>query len=232
MTEWEFEDMLPRAISYAAAADFDDIPDTPEPDWSKTYRRKRAKFLRDPFAFVRRRAVPHWKHLLRVAACLLLVATLSLAALCLVNSEVRAKIYRWFTRLYESHTEYEFSGGQFETSLPTYTLTHVPEGYELTDHIVWLSGQLMSYENADKELLVFQYSYMQSGSVIGLNMDGVVISDVRVGNCPGQFYLTQDAEISNALVWQDEDAGIVYNLDGFFTEEEMLYLAERVALAE
>ena len=232
MTEWEFEDMLPRAISYAAAADFDDIPDTPEPDWSKTYRRKRAKFLRDPFAFVRRRAVPHWKHLLRVAACLLLVATLSLAALCLVNSEVRAKIYRWFTRLYDAHTEYEFSGGQFETSLPTYTLTHVPEGYELINHRVWLSGQSMFYENPEGELLVFKYGYMQQGNILGMNTGEMEISEVKVGNCPGRFYLAPDAETSNALIWQDEDAGIVYDLDGFFTEEEMLYLAERVSLAE
>ena len=232
MTEWEFEDMLPRAISYAAAADFDDIPDTPEPDWSKTYRRKRAKFLRDPFAFVRRRAVPHWKHLLRVAACLLLVATLSLAALCLVNSEVRAKIYRWFTRLYESHAEYEFSGGQFETSLPTYTLTHVPEGYELIDQITLETGQITTYQNATGDFLFFRYWYMQYGSRLTLKTEGAEISEVKVGSCPGQFYLMLDAETSNALVWQDEDAGIVYDLDGFFTEEEMLYLAERVALAE
>lgn len=228
MTEWEFEDMLPRAISYAAAADFDDIPDTPEPDWSKTYRRKRAKFLRDPFAFVRRRAVPHWKHLLRVAACLLLVATLSLAALCLVNSEVRAKIYRWFTRLYESHAEYEFSGGQLETDLPQYTLSYLPGGYEFVFSEDLITSYYWEYRNTEQDKLYLCCFYAQQGVLLTIMTENMEISEVQVNGEPGLFYQSLRPEKSSALVWADEESDTTFQLDGFLSKEEMLKIAEGV----
>ena len=72
---------------------------------------------------------PQLYRFLNKAACLLLTALISFAAVMTFNVEARAAFVRWVKTIYEDQIIYEFFGEREEIDISNYRVTWVPEGY-------------------------------------------------------------------------------------------------------
>ena len=52
--------------------------------------------------------------------------------------------------------------------------------------------------------------------------------EVELNGCTGIYYQADTEEHSNTLAWADEEAGILYMLDGFFSEDELKEIASQI----
>ena len=64
---------------------------------------------------------------------------------------------------------------------------------------------------------------------IGLSKHPPAHSNVSiVGDVPADFYLSNSPDVSNTIVWTSPDGQMAFCLDGFFSKEELIDMAEHV----
>lgn len=220
------DDMLRQAAPLARDAMLASLPEPEDcpADCSPRLRRKLDRLLR------RQRRPVFYRAMRQAAACLLAVLALGGGWLA-ADREARAGFFQWARQAYETQIVYRFAGEAAESGV--YRLGWVPEGYtewSITDDPV-LSSVL--YVNDDGRILAFDYGPMQEGSFLYIvEADKATMYPVEINGIPGEFYLYDDPEVSNALVWLDEDAGIAFSIGGSLDQSDMLHMAESVYLAE
>ena len=88
------------------------------------------------------------------------------------------------------------------------------------------------YRSENNPRIYLEYMYMEEGVGPLLDTRGVEVSDIEVHGCKGDFYYCPDGTGSNAIVWADETAGILFSIDMWAERDEILRVAESVYLAE
>lgn len=121
--------------------------------------------------------------------------------------------------------------GGGEIALPKYEITAMPEGYALLEesHAAEHSER---YRNDDGDYLWFEYQPMMQGAAMSVSTEDVVVSEVKVNGCPGQLFHSLDKDMSSAIVWIDEKSDLKFLLDGFFSDQELLRMAESVKMVD
>lgn len=202
-------------------------------EFSPRFERRMRPLLADPEGYIKRRTRPLWKKVLRAAACVLLACALSLGALRAVSPTAYAAFASWVTEWYETHVVYRFSGAPVEDALPRYRISSLPEGFAETDHVVEAPGYRgVAYQNAAGEEIYFTCERMTQGSAHGVLLESMTVKDVMVGGCPGQLYRSQDPAQSSAVIWMDEEAGLLFSIDAFAEESVLLHMAASVSLED
>ena len=178
-------------------------------------------------AFVQRRR----KRALRAAACLLLVSIASASAILAASPQARASVWRWAAQAFDKSIAYRFNGESETPELPDLQLSMIPEGYEYTDTIGNENSQILLYTNLETgQNLRFSYNLMLDKANIFLVGEATYTKEAVVNGCPGTYYRRGTGEDNNALAWTDEEAGILYVLDGPFTEAELQEIAGTIQL--
>ena len=178
-------------------------------------------------AFVQRRR----KRALRAAACLLLVSIASASAILAASPQARATVWRWAAQAFDKSIAYRFNGESETPELPDLQLSVIPEGYEYTDSVENENKRVLLYTNLEtRQYLRLSYNLMQDKTNILLFGEAADVQEVEVNGCPGSYYQRATGEDNNALAWADEEAGILYVLDGPFTEEELQEIAGTIQL--
>lgn len=226
--DWTFDSLLRAGLLRAAAEDAERVCREEEVEFSAEYQRFQEKFLKDPFRFARRKMRPVWKKVLQTAACILLAAALGLAG----SPAARAGLVQWVRTIGDSSVSYDFYAGPTDRVPPDYEIGAVPEGYTEIEKSIDTSYCLTVYQNEEGQCITFQYMYMEEGIGLGIDMQGMETLDIEVNGCNGTFYFFPDGSDSNVLVWLDEQAGLLFNLDMWGTLDEILPTAESVYLTE
>ena len=207
----------------------------PEPEeckheFSARFEKKMQKLLqkeqrRQTFAAVRR-----W------AAAIILLLLVSGGTILTVDAEARASFFDWVREVYENSIVYRFFNEPQEEALPTYELGWVPEGYELVD--LYQDDTLYSavYQIGDDKNCAFilDYSYAQNGSLLQVwgEETEYKVKEVRVNGMMAEFYLALDEAEPNTLVWIDDKAQIIFSINGYLNESDMLHIAENMFLGK
>ena len=127
--------------------------------------------------------------------------------------------------------------------LPQYGVTAFPIGMEseIDGQFTLLREKEVMYDVRDpndesrRSLLRFSFARHSDTRILTAdNLSGDYLpEDVTVNGCPGWFYADSSGWADDTvLIWSDEDAGMWFSLDGMFTREEMLYMAESVAIVD
>ncbi len=178
-------------------------------------------------AFVQRRR----KRALRAAACLLLVSIASASAILAASPQARASVWRWAAQAFDKSIAYRFNGESETPELPDLQLSVIPEGYEYTDSVENENKRVLLYAELDSgKYLRFSYRSIRDGIGLTLVGESAHSKEIEINGCPGAFYQGVTTEQSNALTWIDETAGIMFVLDGYFTEEELKEIAGTIQL--
>ena len=239
MTELEQERTLRRALLDALEQELAASP-LPEgaPTPSRALARSMEKMRRDPLAWARRRAHPHWHYAGHIAA-MLAAAVFCSGVVLVANPDTRASVKKWFLVERERDTVFEYIGEQVDTSVPNYVLGKVPDGYRLIEQVRFPDPEEFPelpttyvfdvYENDNGMRLHFSYIYMQAGALSAYDTSTSEIYDITVNGCPGQLYISKRPESeTNTITWIDEEANIHFEISAFLDGDELMRLAKSV----
>ena len=170
----------------------------------------------------------------RVACILLAVVCLS-GGLLIISPTARAVALGWLRESFGTVSVYLFQDKAPTGELGKYRLSEVPEGYTLWSEKQSEDEYSVIYEN--DEGLFFKFSYMiqpengESAFVIA-QMDHFSIHKVVVQETIGDYYLCEDGTTSNSVVWLNEEGGILFHLAGWFSEQELIGIANCINLVK
>ncbi|HIT02004.1 MAG TPA: DUF4367 domain-containing protein [Candidatus Enterenecus merdae] len=168
----------------------------------------------------------------RVAAAILALL-IGLGAWLAADQNSRAAVLRWIREVYENSVIYRFFGAAHGGQLPAYRPTWVPEGYLKVQSEDTGTERVLLYQDPAGEMgFVLVYHWMDEGhqTYLDATMGAGIPYSIR-GN-PGDYYPAAEGEESNALVWIDEDAGILFSLSSNLSELEIVHIAECIELVD
>lgn len=235
MNDDAFDALLRQGLLCAAQEDLRDLPcDAALPELSPAYLHQRMRLTANPFGYAKRKLRPVWQKALRSAASLLLAGALGLGAAMAVSPSVRADVVQWLREIYETHVIYWFGGEQqpITAEMPQYEIGELPEGYVEVIRNTAPGYFEIIYENKDGLRIYFSYMTMQQGGASMFYAEQATVMDVLVNGLPGQFFQSENAEISSALAWVDEAANLFFSLDLLAEKNVILHIAESVILCK
>ena len=236
MTDQELDNLMRRVLLDAIRKDEENSTEEIESFIpSRKHQRQMKAMLKDPLKWMRSKTRPIFKKIAQKVAVVLLIASVSLGSVMAVSPTVRAAVIRWVTEWYETHIVYSFSGEDISDEMPEYEITELPTDFvENTDNRIEAPGYIgIWYENQEGDVILFDYMYMQQGSVTSYVTDNSTVLPVMVNGMEGQLIKSNDPQTSDStLTWIDSDANIQFAVDAMLDESDILHIAESVSLAD
>lgn len=167
-------------------------------------------------------------------AVVLLVMLLSATTWLTVDTHAREKLFRWTKETFENMFVYHIDGGNIEKEYCGYEPTWLPEGFVLvdSDHSDEFGFDYYYYENAETAQVFYINCNFMKDSAMTITQHGTeepTIHDIN-GN-QGKFYQPDEISGSSSLVWVDENAAVVFIIEGNISEQEMLHISRGVILS-
>lgn len=166
------------------------------------------------------------------AAAIFLAALIGISGWLTLDAEAREAFFSWAREVYEEHIVYRFFGEPAADTLPTYRITWLPEGYAEID--VYDGETLFNafYQKGDDIMsaFVFEYLFIQDGGYTNIMADAANYTHktVSINGIQADFYQASNPAETNNLIWIDENAGIVFQFNGFLNETVMVHIAESI----
>lgn len=167
-------------------------------------------------------------------AVVLLVMLLSATTWLTVDTHAREKLFRWTKETFENMFVYHIDGGNIDKEYCGYEPTWLPEGFTLadSDHSDEFGFDYYYYENAETAQVFYINCNFMKDSAMTITQHGTeepTIHDIN-GN-QGKFYQPDEISGSSSLVWVDENAAVVFIIEGNISEQEMLHISRGVILS-
>ena len=88
------------------------------------------------------------------------------------------------------------------------------------------------YENDNEDVILFEYVYMQHGSMSWISTEKADIISVSVNDLDGKLAVPKEEGINSTLVWFDPEKNLQFTIDAPLGENDILHIAESVSLVE
>lgn len=234
MTEQELDlfmrNVLLDAIALDEETNTETIPYTP----SLHHQKQIKAMLKNPLRWARDRERPVWKRALKRVAVILLVISLAFGSLMVVSPTARATFIRWVTEWYETHVVFRYAGDDVQGKMPQYEIGELPEGFEEEQEKYFAGEGTISryYENDNEDVILFEYVYMQHGSMSWISTEKADIISVSVNDLDGKLAVPKEEGINSTLVWFDPEKNLQFTIDAPLGENDILHIDESVSLVE
>ena len=171
---------------------------------------------------------PQLKRVLRVAASFALVILVAGGSVMALSPTARAAVMGWLFGQDGTTFSYTSMGEESESDVYyKYELAEIPEGYFLWQEIVDESQSIMLYaEEETGHLLKVTGSPNDGTGAMFLLTTTDEKSTVQIGDITADFYQSSTADSSSCLAWIDPDTDYLICLDGFFSKEELIEMAQ------
>ena len=237
MTEKELDRLMRRVLIDAAKRDLDKQSQAKQPGPqfrpSRAYRRQVRAMLRDPLRWSARRRRPTLSPILHQAAMFALVTVLGLAMTVASVPSARASVIRWAEKWVENTIEFRYSGEQDNLALPEYEITALPTGFvEVSRDNVDPTLTFITYENENGDVIWFEYSKMQQGSMTFFETDDADVEDITINQKRGKYFQALTPGNNNTVYWMDETQNISFDIDANLERSVILHMAESVKLVK
>ena len=191
---------------------------------SKSFTCKMSRLCR------RERHPVFYRTLQRVAAVFLALLLTGIGWLT-IDAEARAATIAWFRSISQDSIVYRFLNPMPQQTLPDYTPTWLPEGFEEQEHH---KDDLRSswYYVSGSDFIVIEVDAYHSGTVLSLIGDHSGYEEVHVNQFTALFVPTDgNSGISN-LVWIDEQNWLMFSVGSTLEKSVMLHIAESIELLQ
>ena len=171
---------------------------------------------------------PQLKRVLRMAASFALVILVAGGSVMALSPTARAAVIGWLFGQEGTIFSYTSMGEESESDVYyKYDLAEIPEGYFLWQEIVDESQSIMLYaEEETGHLLKVTGSPNDGTGAMFLLTTTDEKSTVQIGDITADFYQSSTADSSSGLAWIDPDTDYLICLDGFFSKEELIEMAQ------
>ena len=236
MTDKELDSMMQQILLDAIALDEERCEDKIPFEPSLKYQHQTALMLKDPIRWEKNRSRPVWKKYGQRVAAILLVAFISLGSVMVASPTARAMVLQWFREWYETYISYHYTQeGSIPETMPEYTITALPEGYKenISERIEWPNYIQCRFENADESPILFDYIYMETGSISNIETEGAEIIEVVVNGCEGAIILPENSVKSDCtLTWINAEQNLQFTIHASMDQNQILHIAESVKLIQ
>ena len=234
MTEKELDAFMSKVLLDAIAFDEDRLEEKIPYAASARHRRQMRTMLKDPVRWTRERGKPVWKRVLQTAAVILLMLSLGLGSVMLASPTARATIVRWVTEWYETHIVFRYAGEDAQGETSQYELGELPEGFVENPERQFVGTGMTAhfYENEKGDVILFEYIYMQQGSLSGASTENAYVVSVSINRCEGLLVIPKEENSNSMLMWLDPEHDLQFTLDAPLGQEDILHMAESVHLVE
>jgi len=177
---------------------------------------------------------PQLKRVLRMAASFALVILVASGSVMALSPTARAAVMGWLFGQDGTTFSYTSMGEESESDVYyKYELPQIPEGYYLWQEIVDESQSILLYaEEETGHLLKVTGAPNDGTSAMFLLTTTDEKSTVQIGDVTADFYLSESEDISSGLAWVDPENDYLICLDGFFSKEELIAMAESLVKTE
>ena len=171
---------------------------------------------------------PQLKRVLRMAASFALVILVAGGSVMALSPTARAAVIGWLFGQDGTTFSYTSMGEESESDVYyKYDLSEIPEGYFLWQEIVDESQSIMLYaEEETGHLLKVTGSPNDGTGAMFLLTTTDEKSTVQIGDITADFYLSESDDVSSGLAWVDPENDYLICLDGFFSKEELIEMAQ------
>ena len=225
------DDALRELLLRANLPEALDLPEglEPVPD---ALEERMASFLARPFAAGRRKK-PLWARVLRTAAGLLLVLSLTAGAVLWASPAARvwaAELARMLMVWTDVSADFLFHGGDgAETDLSCWRPTWLPEGYEEVE--VWAPGGIykITYENAEGQSLTLR-CISPNTSAVSMDNEHSDYSEITINGSKAYLLVSNAEGWQSSLIWTNEENSVMFILRGYISAEDLIRMAESVRI--
>ena len=171
---------------------------------------------------------PQLNRVLRMAASFALVILVASGSVMALSPTARAAVMGWLFGQDGTTFSYTSMGEESESDVYyKYELAEIPEGYFLWQEIVDESQSILLYaEEETGHLLKVTGSPNDGTGAMFLLTTTDEKSTVQIGDITADFYQSSTADSSSGLAWIDPDTDYLICLDGFFSKEELIEMAQ------
>ena len=168
------------------------------------------------------------KRVLRMAASFALVILVASGSVMALSPTARAAVMGWLFGQDGTTFSYTSMGRESESDVYyKYDVAEIPEGYFLWQEIVDESQSIILYaEEETGHLLKVTGSPNDGTGAMFLLTTTDEKSTVQIGDITADFYQSSTADSSSGLAWIDPDTDYLICLDGFFSKEELIEMAQ------
>lgn len=167
-------------------------------------------------------------------AMFFLAVLVSAGAWLTVDAGAREAFFSWVRDVYTGAHVYRFFGEPAAEELPAYRLSWIPEGYE--EAAVHDDGEtFMAFYRCGDDVLhsfEFRYFFAQHDRYIGMLTEETDHTSLEVNGMRADFYQAWDPDAVSYLILMDEDAGIVFQIEGVLEHSVLLRMAESIVLTD
>ena len=232
MTDVELDALICRALKANLRAEFPGVfnpaAQFPWPQTSPRYRRWERKLLADPAGFVRRQCRPVWQKALRMAACLILCASLALVAVMMASPTARAWVVDRVVTWMETYTQFRFYGQNAQGVTADWRPAYIPEGFEETE-VEWdeeISQLNIVYENHEgHRITLICFPAEQGGSFIVDNKHADYL-EIEINGHPASLFVSNTDGYPNYLLWTASDNSTMFVLMSRLDTNELIAIAK------
>lgn len=234
MNNQEFDSLLRRVVidsirDYTEQFSNKDLLFLPSVGYSRQVR----MMLSNPLGWAKRRMLPVWKKTLRTVAMIVVAIFVAMGCLIAFSSPVRAAVKQWMLEIYDKYISYRYVGVIEDFELQDYEITELPDGYVEVERNQFPRMVDVIYRNSDGKYILFQYVYMETGSVTSYVTDGGQDSiDITVNNFEGTYWESSAVDEFTTLMWIDSYSNIQFTLDAQLSYLDILHMAESVSLCK
>lgn len=198
---------------------FDEYNKRPH-EYSEEFQRKVRKLFRNAEMRDAARVAAVWGR--RIAACVMIIATVVLAS-CAVIKPLREKIAGAIVEWFEEYVAVYFEDDSIDPLMrePRY----VPEGYAVVSDVALDDYRAIRYANEEGELITFICEPHDNEDAVYFDSELHEIEKVKIGKSEGIFF-KDVAETDNMISWSIE--GYIYHVIGAVSCNELVHIAEEV----
>lgn len=212
-----------RLVS-GAMGDFCPAPEDEDYEFSPGFHAKMAALIKKQR--IRESAASALKGVASTAAVLVLCVSLWLGT----DVEARADFKQWILTQYENSSLYQFLFEDTDKKeLPMVRVGWMPEGYVQAEVFESENEIDYIYTNGEEDSIILSCIIMSSDSQVDIFDCEADYEKMEINGMSADFYLSQNQEDTNTLVWIDENAQVMYLLDANLEKAEMIKIAENVA---